>query len=298
MHLLIPHAGSADAACRHALSHLQLPQLSRLLARWSATGTWGGEDDAPHMPAEMALAAACGQAEPTPAAWAANEAAYAWARVTPVHLAVGSDGVDMAPPHVLELSATEWQDLATVAAQLWPADEGWACKPHPDGGWLIAHATLLDGMEAASLDRVAGGPIEPWLPQARMLKRWQNEAQMLLHTLPVNAAREAAGQLAVNSVWISDIGRAGGPAPQFQVEPALTAPWQEGDLATWCEAWQALDAGAVTALLAAADSGQTVSLTLAGPRFARRFEPRSMGLAQRLRSWLGTPPAATVLETL
>lgn len=299
MHLLIPHAGGSDAACRHALSHLQLPQLARLLARWTPTASWGGEDDAPYMPAELALAASCGQTLPTAAAWAAQDASLSWARVTPVHLAVGSDGVDMAPPHALALSAPEWQDLATVPAQLWPAQEGWACRPHPAGGWLIGHATLLDGLAAASLDRVAGGPIEPWLPEARVLKRWQNEAQMLLHALLLNTAREAAGQLAVNSVWISDIGRAASSAgPSLQCVTGLSAPWQEGDLAAWCEAWRRLDADTLPALLDAAARGEAVSLTLAGPRLARRFEPRPLGLAQRLRSWLSTPPAAPVLETL
>ena len=79
-----------------------------------------------------------------------------------MHLAVGSDGVVMALPHALELQDADWQDLATVPAQLWPADEGWTRQP-PRGRLADRHATALDGLRAASLDRVAGGPIEPWL---------------------------------------------------------------------------------------------------------------------------------------
>lgn len=298
MHLLIPHAGGPDPSCLHALSHLQLPQLGQLMARWTATEAWQAEEDGLYPPAELALAAACGQAEPTLAAWAAQQAALAWARVTPVHLAVGSDGVDMAPPHALELQDADWQDLATVPAQLWPADEGWTRQPHPEGGWLIGHATALDGLHAASLDRVAGGPIEPWLPHARVLKRWQNEAQMLLHALPLNARREPEGKLPINSVWISDIGRSDSATPALRINSSLSRPWQEGDLAAWCEAWRRIDADTLPALLAAAACGESASLTLAGPRWARRFEPRPLGLLQRLRLSFSTPPATPVLESL
>jgi hypothetical protein len=122
---------------------------------------------------------------------------------------------------------------------------------------------------------------------------------MLLHEHPLNQAREARGELPVNSVWISGIGRASGTPPAVQIDERLGAPLIDGDLAAWAEAFAALDAGPIKALLDAARRGEAVSLTLAGERFARRFEPQARSLAQRLRAWLqGRPGAAHILEAL
>ena len=65
---------------------------------------------------------------------------------------------------------------------------------------------------------------------------------MLLHALPLNARRESEGKLPINSVWISDIGRSDGATPALRINSSLSRPWQEGDLAAWCEAWRRIDA--------------------------------------------------------
>ena len=74
--------------------------------------------------------------------------------------------------------------------------------------WYVAHESL-QGLATASLDRVIGRNIDAWLPrqpEAKRLRRLQNEVQMLLHRHPVNEAREAAGALPVNSFWLSGCG--------------------------------------------------------------------------------------------
>jgi hypothetical protein len=63
--------------------------------------------------------------------------------------------------------------------------------------------------EALSLDAghpldVAGREVEPPRQAAALL----NEAQMVLHAHPLNEAREARGEPAVNSVWLWGAGRA------------------------------------------------------------------------------------------
>ena len=53
------------------------------------------------------------------------------------------------------------------------------------------------------------------LPQgadALLVHGWVNEIQMLLHEHPINAAREARGALAVNSLWLWGAGRLVQPA--------------------------------------------------------------------------------------
>ena len=66
--------------------------------------------------------------------------------------------------------------------------------------WL-AHGELFRDLATASLDRVVGRTIDDWMPrapEARTLRRLQQEMQMLLYTHAVNerarARRPAAGQ--------------------------------------------------------------------------------------------------------
>lgn len=299
MHLLIPHASALDDAARQALGSLALPNLGALLARLTPTDTWGSDAYSPHPPHHLALAALHGQAEPSVAAWAAADPQRAWAELTPVHLAVGTDGVDLLPPAALRLSDAESADLATALQELWSAADGWQWRSLSATRWLVGHAQALDGLHAASIERAAGRPIEPWLPESRVLRRWQNEAQMRLHHHPVNTAREARGAHAVNSVWISGIGRANGlnPAqgstgapPDLTVDARLTEPLLNGDLAAWAEAWQQLDAGPLAQPL--------TTLTLCGERLAQRFEAKPQSLLARLqRRWRQAEPAQ-ILEAL
>jgi hypothetical protein len=291
MHLLIPHAGALDEAARHAFSGLALPHLSAQLARLSPAETWGGDEYSPQPPHHLAMAALRGQAEPSAAAWAAGAGPeLAWALMTPVHLSVGTDGVDVLPPAALHLSESDAARFAAVLRELWPEAEGWQWRLLDATRWAIGHATALDGLQAASIERAAGRPIEPWLPDSRVLRRWQNEAQMLLHGHALNQEREARGEQPINSVWIGDIGRANANDAGLTVDARLTDPLLNGDLAAWAEAWQRLDAGPLAQPLQ--------SLTLCGERFARRFTAQPLSLMDKLRRRLQAPDAAAVMESL
>ena len=291
MHLLIPHAGALDDAARHAFAGLALPHLAAQLARLTAAETWGTDEYAPQPPHHVALAALRGQAEPSAAAWAVGaDPTLAWALMTPVHLAVGTDGVDVLPPAALRLSESDAARFAALLKELWAEAEGWQWRLLGATHWAIGHASALDGLQAASIERAAGRPIEPWLPDSRVLRRWQNEAQMLLHGHALNAEREARGEHAINSVWIGDIGRAAAPAMDVTVDARLTAPLLAGDLAAWAEAWQRLDAGPLAQPL--------TSLTLCGERYARRFTAQPLSLFEKLRRRLQATDAAAVVEAL
>lgn len=291
MHLMIPHAGALDEAARHAFASLALPNLAAQLARLSPAETWGGDELSPQPPHQLAIAALRGQAEPSAAAWAVNAGPELnWALITPVHLAVGTDGVDVLPPAALNLSESDAARFAAVLRELWPDSEGWQWRLLDAQRWAIGHATALDGLAAASFERAAGQHIEPWLPQNRTLRRWQNEAQMLLHGHALNQEREARGEPVVNSVWIGDIGRSNGATTDVTVDARLTDPLLNGDLAAWAEAWQRLDAGPLAQPL--------TSLTLCGERFATRFTAQPLSLMDKLRRRFKAPDATAVLEAL
>jgi hypothetical protein len=290
MHLMIPHASALDEAARHALGSLALPNLAAQLSRLTPSATWGSDEFSPQPPHHTALAALRGQAEPSAAAWAAGDTTLAWAELTPIHLAVGTDGVDVLPPGALRLGESEGAHFASLLRDLWPEAEGWQWRVLDATRWLIGHASALDGLSGPAIERAAGRPIEPWLPQSRLLRRWQNEAQMLLHNHPLNEAREARGEHAVNAVWIGGIGRASGTAPAVTVDARLTEPLLNGDLAGWAEAWQRLDAGPLAQPL--------TSLTLCGERLARRFDSQPLSMLERLRRRWQAPDVAGVLEAL
>jgi len=288
---MIPHAGALDEAARHAFSSLALPNLGAQLARLSPAETWGSDEYSPQPPHHLALAALRGQAEPSAAAWAVDAGPeLAWALMTPVHLAVGTDGVDVLPPAALQLSESDAARFVALLKELWPEAEGWQWRMLDATRWAIGHATALEDLSAASIERAAGRPIEPWLPESRTLRRWQNEAQMLLHGHALNEEREARGEHAINSVWIGDIGRSNGQAADVTVDARLTAPLLNGDLAAWAEAWQRLDAGPLAQELA--------SLTLCGERFARRFTAQPLGLIEKLKRRFQAPDVAAVMEAL
>ena len=291
MHLMIPHASALDDAARHAFGALQLPHLSAQLARLSPADSWGGDEFSPQPPHHLALAALRGQAEPSAAAWRVDAGPdLAWALMSPVHLAVGTDGVDVLPPAALRLSESEAVRFTSLLKELWPQDEGWHWRLLDAHHWAIGHATALDGLQAASIERAAGRSIEPWLPDSRLLRRWQNEAQMMLHGHALNAEREARGEHAINSVWIGDIGRSNGQPAGVTVDARLTEPLLNGDLAAWAEAWQRLDAGPL--------AGELTSLTLCGERFARRFAVQPQSFFARLKRRWQAPDVVAVMESL
>ncbi|MEF7613427.1 hypothetical protein V4F39_05840 [Aquincola sp. MAHUQ-54] len=306
MHLLIPHAAPLSDAGRHALATLQLPRLEALLARWTEAARDDGDETLLSPPHERVLARALGwQAEDGLLPWAAREmgtpqaggpAAWAWA--TPTHWAVGTDQVTLLPSEALALADSEARTVFEAVQPLFEGEGARLVWQGPDR-WAVAHPSLAS-LPTASLDRVIHRSVDAWLPRtagqgaARLWRRLQNEVQMLLHTHALNEAREARGALPVNSFWLSGSG-AWQPAHEQQapqVDARLRAPALSEDWHAWVQAWQALDAGPIAALL---DTPGT-RLTLCGERSALTLAHARPSLWQRLRP--GRRPAAASLETL
>ncbi len=297
MHLVIPYASAVDPQAQAALADLRLSALDSAL-RFLDTGTpAGGDEYSLELPHERLLADLAGldAQRPAPlAAWTLAQAGQApgtraWARLTPLHCDVGSDQVTALDPAALALDAASSQAFFDALAPLFPADEGWTRLHLAPGQWFVAHECLA-GLQTASLDRVIHRNVDAWLPEPRLLRRLQMEAQMTLHGHALNAAREAAGQRPVNSVWIWGCGAMSPqalPGP-LEVDDRLRQSWITGDWAAWSETWRALDELRLRPLLPALKAG-TATLSLAGERQALQLRPRQRGWPQRL--WQQLRPA-------
>jgi hypothetical protein len=319
MHLLIPCAGVLSEAGLQALRGLHaargshLPELAALLSRLTPTWRSEGDEYSLSTPHERALAQALGWhgedgALPWAAWWARQDGidvgTAAWGLLSPTHQHVGTEQVSLVNPAQLDLDEAGSRALFEAVRDLFDS-EGFQTAWGAPQRWYIAHPDL-DGLATTSLDRVIGRNIDAWLPdqpEAKRLRRLQMEVQMVLHAHPLNEAREAAGQLAVNATWLSGCGRlpqTGADRELPTLDSRLRSAALAEDWAAWRNAWLALDSGPLGALHAAIDQGRPGSLTLCGERHAQRFEPLPQSwLAQLGSSWRsrGASPLP-VLEAL
>jgi hypothetical protein len=225
--------------------------------------------------------------------------ARAWGLMTPVHWHVGADQVRLTDPAELQLDAAASRALLDAVGELFTS-EGFGVEYASPLAWYLAHDSL-DGLRTASLDRVIGRNVDPWLTDdaaVRLVRRLQNEVQMLLYTHPLNERREAQGLLPVNSFWLSGCGRAQpvvGALPQ--IDDRLRGPALAGDWSAWADAWASLDAGPVAALHAGASRGDAVRLTLCGERSSLTLAPAGGGW-RRFLSFTRRARPADLLETL
>lgn len=276
MYLLLPFAAATGFE-----ASLTTPGLDRYLATWHPVARDEGDEWHPFAPHERVLAQALGWSGNPP--WAAHQAqadgidvgTRAWGLLTPVHWRVGTDAIHLADPAGLQLDAAEsraWLEMLRP----WFEDEGFTVAWGAPLRWYVAHDSLAT-VQAASLDRVIGRNVDRWLPaqpEAQLIRRLQNEAQMLLYTHPMNAEREARGLPVLNSFWLSGCGVAqAAQAPKLRVDQRLRAPALALDEAAWQAAWTALDAELPTLGL--------THLTLAGERNAVTLAPQPRPWWQR-----------------
>ena len=127
-----------------------------------------------------------------------------WAWVTPCHWAMGREHATLTDPAALGLSEAESRTLLAAMAPYFETD-GIRLHFLRADRWLAEGDVFCD-LPTASLDRVLGRDVDPWLPKNKTLMRLQNEMQMLLYTHAVNDARGAARQWPVNSFWLSGSG--------------------------------------------------------------------------------------------
>lgn len=313
MHLVVPFAAGLSEAGAQALHSLRLPHLERLLSRLQPGEQTATDEHSLNLPHEHVLAASRGWplidgCLPC-AAWGASadglpqaEAGLAWGLLSPSFWEVGREQIVLRDPLELALDEAESRALLQAVRGLFET-LGWTLHWGAPLRWYATHESLAS-LATASLDRVVGRAIDPWLPQrlaGRQVRSLQSEVQMLLHTHPINGAREARGAWPVNSFWLSGTGvtpAAQGSALEPTLDCRLRTPLLREDWAAWADAWHALDSTLLRELDARVLGGDAVSLTLCGERRAQRFERKPRSPWQRLTQAWRRVAVAPLLETL
>ena len=196
----------AEASGRRA------PALELLLARGRSAVPAGSQS----LPLEACLQAAFAlEGESLPAgalslAGAGGEpGADCWARADPVHLRLLRERLIVVPSAAFALSDAEAEALVEALNRHF--GESLVLQVLEPGRWcarldlqLAFHAASPLDAAGRDVDLAARAGGEAWKRWAALL----NEAQMLLHAHPVNAAREAHGEPVVNSLWLWGAGSA------------------------------------------------------------------------------------------
>lgn len=208
MLFIIPYLFPPARLLETAAQDLHLPALQTLLARGTRLpGPAGG--------VEAALCEALGISRqqdwplaPITLAMDGGAAGDAyWLRADPVHLRVMRDRVVLADADALSLSRQEADALAAAVGQHFGAELS-PLPLHPRR-WYLRYPQP-PRLATTPLSVAVGRDIDPLLPRGDDAMRFRaelNELQMLLHAHPVNQAREARGELPVNSLWLWGGGR-------------------------------------------------------------------------------------------
>ena len=162
---------------------------------------------------------------------------------TPVHALVATDGINFSDPCSIPFSSDDARVLFQAIAPTFES-EGVELTYISPWNWQVAHPSLA-GVPLPSLGRVLGQSVQHWqssnpLQPLRLLRRLQSEAQMILHTHPLNQAREAQGLPCINSLWLGPVKVA--ECVGYEVDWRLREPYLQGDAQAWAQAWQAIDA--------------------------------------------------------
>ncbi|MBX9962058.1 MAG: hypothetical protein K2Y35_03320 [Burkholderiales bacterium] len=204
LHLLVPALFWPDPAALHAYDGVDLPATARLLGRGSVVGEWR---DGPTY--WLARQFGVGPANQVPLAAIARFGSGAarddrvWMRADPVHL--HPQGSELFLTRGADLAIDPGEAAAMIAAlDAFFAADGLQFVADDAHAWYIA-LERIPAMDTVPLELAHGHSIDPLLPRGDDALVWLkrlNEAQMLLHGLPVNEAREHRGLAAINSLWL------------------------------------------------------------------------------------------------
>jgi len=227
-----------------------------------------------------------------------------WAFISLCNWHVSNGQVTLGDPAHLALD-TDTDAVLFNAMQPFFAEDGIDLLPYKPGQWL-ARSPLFADLRTASLDRVIGRNIDPWLVgcetgaerlslAAKLVRRLQNEMQMLLYTHPVNDHR----RLTINSFWVHgtgtllsdakaasvDASSAAKPLayPAPNVVQTLRSSALQQDFIGWLEAWHSVDAEVIAPLLARVAAGEPQRLVLCGEHEFQVYDSAAPSLWQRVR---------------
>jgi hypothetical protein len=311
LHLIIPGALLPHVAGENPSTRTPLPpKLRALLAAMAPATRIECAEDNPSTPFELALAEANalpGGAGHIP--WAAFETGAVGmpcAFIKLCHLQVGADHILLLPPEDLGVDAETSRVLLAAMAPYF-LEDGITLQPYGDvhGTWL-ATGEPFRNLRTVSTDQVAGrrvtrSMLESTGGSAAVLRRLQNEMQMLLYTHPASEMRQQQRQLPINSFWVTGAGVLDTKipfAPDVMVEPRLYAAAARADADAHAKAWQEVDADVCAKLLVRLRAGDDVRLTLCSEKAAQSFGPAQTGLWRQFKGVLGLQPRFNLREQL
>ncbi len=134
---------------------------------------------------------------------ATDAATAAWLRADPAHVRADPVTARLMACGNLHVSVEETEALARALRPMFGDDGFEFSTPRTDRWYLrLPRETRLPAL--SSPDEALGADLKAHLPSGELARRWTrllNDAQVILHNHPVNAARAAHGLPAVNSLW-------------------------------------------------------------------------------------------------
>lgn len=296
VHLVITDLCLPNEFAAEVCAGLQLPALEKLLARGVSTGQ-------PRAESLSLDACVCGLFSVSSGIASLSAAfdglpAGVWLRADPVHVRLQREQVVLLPD--VAVSPDEAMQFC-ISLNAHFSEQGVTFfAPHPNR-WYVCLNEHPD-IQTMPLSQAAGRNIHGNLPEGTEARRWHqlfNEIQMLLFAHPLNAVREARGDVPVNSVWFwgngpqsapvqgeydhvssdevllemlasaADIPYSAWPSEwqasedrQLLVWTGLRRALQRGDLAGWRDALQSFETGYAEPLWQALRSGKIEQLTV------------------------------------
>lgn len=294
LHLLIPDLLLPRDAMQRISAGLQLPYLSKILARSERTS-------AAHRVPEDFLCESFGARAFAPVRAAADGLdvgdAY-WMCADPVHLELQQSQAILQPE--VKGGSEDSAALCDALNRHFGQDGITFFAPYPQR-WYIRMESTSD-VTTTPLRIASWRDVKPYQPQGTDALHWRslsNEVQMLLHGHAINQGREARGMQAINSVWLWGGGVANDIATNISVlagdealaspfskvatipfcttleemlrvegdagiwvENALATAWQRGDLYAWRDAMEWVERELARLLWDAIEQGRLQSLTL------------------------------------
>ena len=287
-----PESEVLRAAMNNALDTLYLPNLQKLLRRMACVSKLSTTPEG--------VSAFLMPHESAPQLMGATPLLGKEAIMTPCHWQVGMNEVILLNPKELALNEDESRQLLS-AIQPYFEEDGLQVVYESPLVWRVK-GDLLDGLPLASIDRVVGQNIKPWMPEhqrAKTLQRLQSEMQMLLYQHPVNDERSLKGRWTVNSFWLHRrLEQLYPDATDFGVALDLRETLQPNNAKLWQQAWEHLDATVCQSLSQSLDQNQAISLTLCSETAWRHYRPQPLSWFNKLNRLIQTVSVSKELRAL
>jgi len=222
---------------------------------------------------------------------------HGWAFIDAVHWQISQGQVNLSVPN--PITAEETTALGD-AMRPFLMQDGIHLQPLLPGRWL-AHAPVFKQWPSVSLDRVNGQRIDHWLQPSsiaaqtnaeRLLRRLQNEMQMLFYTHAVNDHRAVA----LNSVWFSGTGElppthTNSAPPAVVLDQSLREAWLSHHPEVFLPAFTAVWRNTIAPALRRHEQ-----VLLCEPTRSVLLENAPQGLRRKLQQWLRPTPLSDLLQ--